>query len=175
MLPGDGLALPDRAASWPSRCTESVADLLNLEVDLLFFDTTIDLFRDRKTPMRTVPHGASAARRRLSQRRTPTRARRPGSATYGKSKDRRDDLPQIVIGMAVTREGIPVRLWCWPGNTSDSALIRQVNAEMRDWNLVKVIWVTDRGFSSARNRRFLKQGGDGYIIGEKLRSELRRW
>jgi hypothetical protein len=27
---------------------------------------------------------------------------------------------------------IPVRIWCWPGNTSDSALIRQVKDDMRD-------------------------------------------
>ena len=53
-------------------------------------------------------------------------ADRAGFRTYGKSKDSRDDLPQIVIGMAVTRDGIPVRVWCWPGNTADSALIRQV-------------------------------------------------
>ena len=39
---------------------------------------------------------------------------------------------QIVIGMAVTRTGIPIRVWCWPGNTSDSALIRQVRSELRD-------------------------------------------
>ena len=45
------------------------------------------------------------------------RANRVGFRTYGKSKDSRDDLPQIVIGMAVTRDGIPVRVWCWPGNT----------------------------------------------------------
>jgi len=31
--------------------------------------------------------------------------------------------------------GIPVRVWCWPGNTSDSALIRQVKDDMRDWTL----------------------------------------
>ena len=36
--------------------------------------------------------------------------------------------------------------------------------------LSKVIWVADRGFTSAENRRFLMQGGGGYIIGEKLRS-----
>ena len=47
-----------------------------------------------------------------------------GFRTYGKSKDSRNDLPQIVIGMAVTRDGIPVRVWCWPGNTNDSALRR---------------------------------------------------
>jgi hypothetical protein len=94
-----------------------------------------------------------------------------GFRTHGKSKDSRDDLPQIVIGLAVTRDGIPVRVWCWPGNTSDSALIRQVKADMRDWSLGKIIWVADRGFSSRANRRFLQQGAGGYIIGEKLRSE----
>ena len=42
-----------------------------------------------------------------------------GFRRYGHSKDHRPDLPQIVIGLAVTREGIPVRVWCWPGNTND--------------------------------------------------------
>jgi transposase len=63
-----------------------------------------------------------------------------------------------------------VRVWCWPGNTSDSALIRQVKDDMRDWCLSKVIWVADRGFTSAENRRYLRKGGGSYIIGEKLRS-----
>ncbi len=93
-----------------------------------------------------------------------------GFRTFGKSKDSRDDLPQVVIGMAVTRAGIPVRVWCWPGNTSDSALIRQAREDMRDWTLARVMWVADRGFSSARNRRELRRGGGHYIIGEKLRS-----
>jgi transposase len=41
---------------------------------------------------------------------------------------------------------------------------------MRDWTLSKIVWVTDRGFSSAENRRYLRQGDHQYIIGEKLRS-----
>ena len=72
--------------------------------------------------------------------------------------------------MAVTRDGIPVRVWCWPGNTADSGLIRQVKKDLREWVLSKVIWVADRGFTSEKNRRALMQGGGGYIIGEKLRS-----
>jgi len=72
--------------------------------------------------------------------------------------------------MAVTRDGIPVRVWSWPGNTADSGLIRQVKADLREWVLSKVIWVADRGFTSEANRRALMQGGGGYIIGEKLRS-----
>ena len=72
--------------------------------------------------------------------------------------------------MAVTRDGIPLRVWCWPGNTSDSALIRQVKDDMRDWSLSRVVWVADRGFTSAENRRYLRKGGNHYIIGERLRS-----
>jgi hypothetical protein len=67
-------------------------------------------------------------------------------------------------------EAIPVRVWCWPGNTNDSALIRQVKKDMRDWSLGRVIWVADRGFTSKENRKFLQQGAGAYIIGEKLRS-----
>ena len=75
--------------------------------------------------------------------------------------------------MAVTRDGIPVRVWCWPGNTSDSPLIRQVRDELRDWTLGKVIWVADRGFTSAQNRRDLRRGGGHYILGREAALGLR--
>ncbi len=145
----------------------AVADLLNLEVDLLFFDTTSTYFEleDADEEVARNWRGEKACG---DEDADPDKA--AGFRAHGKSKDSRDDLPQIVIGLAVTRDGIPVRVWCWPGNTADSALIRQVKADMRDWSLGKIIWVADRGFSSARNRRFLLQGAGGYIIGEKLRS-----
>jgi len=97
-------------------------------------------------------------------------ARHAGFRSYGHSKDHRGDLPQVVVGMAVTREGIPVRVWSWPGSTSDSALIRQVKDELRDWTLSRVVWVADRGFTSAENRRHLRRGDEHYILGERLRS-----
>jgi hypothetical protein len=87
-------------------------------------------------------------------------ARTAGFRTWGKSKDHRHDLPQVVIGMAVTRDGIPVRVWCWPGNTSDSALIRQVKDHMRDRVLSRIVWVADRIFTSPENRRYLRRGGN---------------
>ena len=146
----------------------AVADLLNLEVDLLFFDTTSTYFELEEADEEVARNwrGEKAA---SDHEADPEKA--AGFRAHGKSKDSRDDLPQIVIGLAVTRDGIPVRCWCWPGNTSDSALIRQVKADMRDWSLGKIIWVGDRGFSSAQNRRWLQRGAGGYIIGEKLRSE----
>jgi hypothetical protein len=76
----------------------------------------------------------------------------------------------VLVGIAVTRDGIPVRCWCWPGATKDSALIRQVKTDMRDWTLSRVIWVADRGFTAEANRRWLRTGDPHYILGEKLRS-----
>ena len=143
-----------------------VTDLLNLEIDLLFFDTTSTYFETEEAD-EDVP------RDDRGERVTPGSKEQAGEAgfrAHGKSKDSRDGLPQVIVGMAVTRDGIPVRVWSWPGNTADSGLIRQVKKDLREWTLSKVIWVADRGFTSAENRRFLMQGGGGYIIGEKLRS-----
>ena len=128
----------------------SVATLLNLEVDLLFFDTTSTYFEtDEADP--------------------PSPGAGKGFRTFGHSKDHRPDLPQVVIGLAVTREGIPIRVWTLPGNTADQALIRAVKDDLRAWKLGRVVWVSDRGFSSAANRRYLQRAGGHYITGKKLR------
>jgi hypothetical protein len=143
-----------------------VTDLLNLEVDLLFFDTTSTCFEtgEADDPVARDERGQAVADD------SDKKAGEEGFRTHGKPEDSRDDLPQVVAGMAVTRDGIPVRVWSWPGNTADSALIRQVRDDIREWTLSRVIWVADRGFASAQNRRALMRGGGGYIIGEKLRS-----
>ncbi|MPY95873.1 MAG: IS1634 family transposase, partial [Acidimicrobiia bacterium] len=128
----------------------ATADLLNLEVDLLFFDTTATYFE-----IEAPDEGGEGET--------------AGFRAYGHSKDHRADLAQVVVGMAVTRTGIPVRVWCWPGNTNDQALIRQVKDDLRAWKLSRVVWVADRGFASAENRRYLQRAGGHYIMGEKLR------
>jgi|SRR5690242_9405926 len=131
----------------------AVADLLNLEVDLLFFDTTSTYFeRDTEDP---DTDGESGFRR------------------YGHSKDHRRDLPQIVIGLAVTREGIPVRCWCWPGNTNDQAILPEVRDGLRGWRLGRVVTVVDRGFSSRENLAYLQRAGGHYIAGERMRDAAR--
>jgi hypothetical protein len=148
-----------------------VATLLDLEVDLLFFDTTSTYFEldEPDTPIARDQRGVPVLDAD-GEGPGDKAADKAGFRSYGKSKDHRDDLPQIVVGMAVTRTGIPVRVWCWPGGTSDQVLIRQVKQDLRDWTLARVIWVADRGFASAENRRYLRRGDHHYIIGEKLRS-----
>jgi hypothetical protein len=143
----------------------SVANLLNLEVDILFFDTTSTYWETDSTDDAVVDdeHGEEGD----EGGRVVERAWR----RHGHSKDHRPDLPQVVIGMAVTRTGIPVRVWTFPGDTSDQVLIRTVKDDLRDWNLNRVIVTLDRGFTSAQNRRYLQRAGGHYIMGEKLRGD----
>ncbi|TMR02644.1 IS1634 family transposase [Nonomuraea turkmeniaca] len=166
-----------RAMDWLHECRDAienkvfdqVATLLNLQVDLLFFDTTSTYFEidtpdeaiDRDERGMPLPDDCDAGEEP---------AMRKGFRAFGKSKDHRDDLPQVVIGLAVTRDGIPVRCWCWPGGTADATVISQVKKDMRDWTLAKIVWVGDRGFTSEDNRRTLRSGDHHYILGEKLRS-----
>jgi hypothetical protein len=122
----------------------STASLLNLTVDLIFFDTTNIYFE-------TDEPGPSELK------------------AYGKSKDKRDDLPLVTVGLAVTREGIPVRCWVLPGNQHDSQCVAQVQQDLNNWKLGRVVWVMDRGVTSDENRRVLQKAGGQYILGEKLR------
>jgi len=75
-----------------------------------------------------------------------------------------------VIGLAVTKEGIPVRCWCWPGNTNDQQVLPEVKDGMRDWRLGRVVTVVDRGFSSTDNLDYLTRAGGHFIAGERMRS-----
>ena len=143
----------------------ATATLLDLEVDLLFFDST-STYWERDTADEPAPRDAHG---RAVDPEGEDLVRLGGFRTYGHSKDHREDRPQVVIGMAVTRTGVPIRVWTWPGNTADVTVIAQVRADLRDWQLTRVVWVTDRGFASAANRRILQTGGGHYICAEKLR------
>jgi transposase len=90
----------------------------------------------------------------------------------GHSKDHRPDLPQVVIGLAVTREGIPVRCWVWPGNTNDQTVVKEVKDDLNGWRLGRAIYVVDSGFSGQENLRHLRSAGGHYIAGIKLRSGM---
>ena len=149
----------------------TVANLLDLEVDLVFFDTTSTYWETDRLPDELQDEDEPDGEQDPDSEQEPALAEL-GRRRYSKnSKDHRPDLPQVVVGMAVTRKGIPVRVWTFPGNSSDQVIIRKVRDDLRGWNLARVIWVLDRGFTSERNRRYLQRAGGHYIVGEKLRSD----
>ncbi len=140
----------------------SVAHLLNLDLDLVFVDTTSTYFE--VDAVDELPE--------LEQTTGDDEVSSPvesGRRAFGHSKDFRTDLPQVVIAMAVTRDGVPVRCWTFAGNTPDTSIIRTVKDDLGGWNLRRLVWVADRGFAAAANRAYLTRGGGHYIHAEKLR------
>ena len=134
----------------------SVSNLFNLEIDVVFIDTTSTYFEIEGEDDEDGEDGSEGLRRR------------------GHSKDNRPDLAQAVIGFAVTRDGIPVRCWVWPGNTVDVKLVTEVKRDLNEWKLGRVVVVMDTGFNSEANRRTLQGAGDAAdhrsdILGERLR------
>ena len=141
----------------------SVAHLLNLDLDIVFVDTTSTYFE------LDVPDELADLQDKVEDDGV-SRPVEQGKRSFGHSKDFRTDLPQVVIAMAVTRDGVPVRCWTFPGNTADTSIIRTVKDDLAGWNLHRMVWVADRGFASAANRAYLTRGGGHYIHAEKLRN-----
>ena len=131
----------------------SLADLFTLDVDLIFYDTTSLHFEideeDQGVGDKDEVHGSIAA-----GRKTYKAPRKRGYAKNG-----RGDVPQIVVGLAVTRDGLPVRHWIFPGNTVDVTTVEQVKADLRGWKLSRCVFVGDAGMVSAENLRALTLGG----------------
>jgi len=136
--------LLEHQAQIQEKVFRSVVNLLNLQVDVIFFDTTNIFFE-------TEDAGDSELK------------------ALGNSKQKRDDLPLVTVGLAVTRSGIPVGCWVLPGNQHDATSVEQVQKDLAGWQLSRVVWVMDRGMTSEQNKRILQQAGGDYILGEKLR------
>jgi len=153
----------------------STADLLNLEVDLLLYDTTSSYFEMEWDDEERQERDARWESYEQGEGPEPTRPRpqvvnTPPFRMHGHSKDHRPDRAQVVIGMAVTREGIPVRCWTFEGNTNDATTIKTVKKDLAGWRLNRVVWAVDRGMVSDDNLTILRGGGAHYIAGEKMRS-----
>ena len=135
-----------------------MADLLNLDVEIVFYDTTSLHFEvdeeDRGQGDRDEVHGSLAAGRKTY------RALRK----RGHSKNGRFDAPQIVVGLAVTRDGFPVRHWIFPGNTVDVTTVERVKKDLQGWQLSRCVFVGDAGMVSQANLETLARGGGKYIL-----------
>lgn len=140
-----------------------VADLLSLDVDLIFYDTTSLHFEvddeDQGAGADDTVRGAKAAGGK--------RYKAPRKLGY--SKNGRSDAPQIVVGLAVTRDGLPIRHWIFPGNTVDVTTVERVKSDLRGWQLGRCVFVGDAGMVSKENLRTLSLGGGRYIVNMPIR------
>jgi len=133
-----------------AHCTEvketvffHVANPFNLQVDLIFYDTTTASF--------TTDYEDDEDDTGVSLRQ------------FGHSKEGTWST-QVVLALAVTREGIPVRSWVLPGNTTDVNTIEQVRSDLRGWNLGRAMFVADSGMNSQDNRTELSRACGKYML-----------
>jgi len=118
-------------------------DLFNQPLDLVFFDTT-SLYFEGQGP--------------------------EGLARLGKSKDHRPDHPQVILGILMRRDGLPIACEVWPGNTADVTRVTVIADILRKrFAIERVVVVCDRGMVSAKNLAALEALGFQSIVGVKMR------
>jgi hypothetical protein len=125
------------------------ADLFKLDVDLIFYDTTTAWFETDDEDV--------ASHQWRGLKFEPLRKR-------GHNKEGRDNDPQVIIALAVTREGIPVRSWVFPGNTTDVTTVTRIKDDLRSMKLGRALFVGDAGMYSAANLAELSKGAGRYIL-----------
>jgi len=124
------------------------ANLFNLQVDLIFYDTTTASFsidyeddEDSEGSYRKFGHCKEGG--------------------WG---------PQVVVALAVTRDGLPVKSWVFPGNTTDVTTVEKVRSDLRGWNLNRAIFVADSGVNSEDNRVELSRACGKYLLATRMAS-----
>jgi hypothetical protein len=132
----------------------TTASLLELEVDIVFYDTTtvgfsIDIEDEAEE---TDEVGSDAALRE-----------------YGRPKDGSWSV-QMVVALAVTRDGLPVRSWVFPGNTTDVTTVAKVKRDLKGWKLGRALFVGDSGFNSEANRHELAKACGTYLLATRMGS-----
>ena len=124
-----------------------VTDLLSADVSVLFYDTTsVSFYLDEADP-------------------------EGGLRRHGHSKKKRPDLPQIVVALAINRDGIPVRHWIYPGNRIDKTTVEEVTRDLLGLRPRRFLFVGDRGMVSQANLDFLESRRLGYLLGCPIRTD----
>src|SRR5215469_12836136 len=93
-------------------------------------------------------------------------------AEYGYSRDHRGDRAQVVVGLAVTQEGLPITHRVFPGSTVDVTTLEPMAEELlRRFGLNEAVLVANRGMFSADNVAALGLSGQRYILALRSRQQ----
>ena len=89
---------------------------------------------------------------------------------FGFSKDNKVNQVQVVMGLLIDNNGIPVGYELYPGNTSEFSTLYPVIKNLKEkYKLKKVIVAADRGLNSGKNLLLLKELGLDYVMAYKLK------
>jgi len=91
---------------------------------------------------------------------------------HGYSKDHRPDRKQMIVGVVLDQEGVPLCCELLPGNTADVTLLLPVARRLSErFGVGRVTLVADRGMIGAATLAELEKEGWGYILGARMRSQ----
>jgi len=124
------------------------ANLFNLVVDLIFYDTTTASFS--------------------STRRMRTAKILRGCASSDTPRTGPGALRLWWLSRNTGRAS--VRSWVFPGNTSDFETIKKVRADLRGWKLGRALFVSDSGMNSRENRDELARACGKYLLATRMGS-----
>lgn len=90
---------------------------------------------------------------------------------FGFSKAHRSDLKQVVVGLALTGDGVPLSHQVYSGNTNDvSCFTDLINKFVEKHQQNAVTFVGDRGMISHKNIQLLHDSGYNYVLGFRMRT-----
>lgn len=131
--------LPHKAAL-EAHLKSRMGDLFKEPFDVLLYDLTSTYFEG-------LAEGNPAAKR-------------------GYSRDHRSDCVQIVIGLVVTKSGLPLGYEVFNGNQAEAPTLTQMMTKMETlYGKASRIWVFDRGVASEKNLEALRQNAGNYLVG----------
>jgi transposase len=91
------------------------------------------------------------------------------SKAFGYSRDHRGDRPQIVIGLLVTSDGIPIAHHVFSGNTADRSTLPEVMADLQArFGVGRIALVADRGLISEENLALVAANGFDHVLATRL-------
>jgi transposase len=126
-----------------------LCNLTNLDLRLVCYDLTSTYFEGEE---------------RTSER-FPAKA-------FGYSRDHRGDRPQIVIGLLVTSDGIPIAHHVFSGNTADRSTLPEVMADLQArFGVGRIALVADRGLISEENLVLVQANGFDHVLATRLHRE----
>lgn len=126
-----------------SHLTQQWRNLFNAHYDVLLYDLTSTYFE-------CDPPETSDSKRR-----------------FGYSRDHRPDCVQVVIALVVTPEGFPLGYEVYPGNTRDTATLRDFLDRIKtQYGHVDRVWLMDRGIPTEDTLEHMRKEPDTfYLVG----------
>ena len=121
-------------------------DLFNYKVEVVLYDLTTLRFESTRTDLGELRQ-------------------------FGYSKEMRTDCTQVILGLLVDQDGVPLGFEVYPGNTFEGKTLSDIVDKMRKkFNVKRFIFVADRGLFSKANLEKLSNDGVEFVVGMKLGS-----